>query len=180
MIYVLGVEHFTVQLPHQSNDVGKVTQFLEQVKNICREKIIELIAEECSEDSLLYQNINSTHVGGIISELGIEYLLCDPGQAERNRIGIKQRDKIAEELSIPFPPITLEQENKINEVAAESDRKREKYWLDKIRLQSGGKKEVLLICGFEHADHFIKMAGEESCAAQKINSDFFKKTPQKS
>ncbi len=168
MIYVLGVEHFTVQLPHQNNDAGKVAQFLEQVKNICREKKINLIAEESSEDALLYQNISSTHVGEIVFELGIEYFLCDPGLAERNRIGIKQRDKIAEELSIPFPPTTTEQENRINQVAAESDRKREKYWLDQIKLRNGVRKEALLICGFEHANYFIEIAKKEGWAVQKI------------
>ncbi len=169
MIYVLGVEHFTVQLPHQNNDARKVVQFLEQVKSICREKKIGLIAEESSQDALSYQNINSTLVGGIVSELGIEYLLCDPGLAERNRIGIKQRDKIAEELSIPFPMTTLEQENRINEVAAESDRKREKYWLDQIKLRNGVNKEVLLICGFEHTEYFIEIAKRDNCPVQKIS-----------
>lgn len=169
MIYVLGVEHFTVQLPHQNNDTGKVAQFLERVKNICREKRIGLIAEESSEDVLSYQNINSTHVGGIVSELKVEYLLCDPGLVERDRIGIKQRDKIAEELSIPFPPTTPAQENSINGAAAESDRKREKYWLDQIKLRSTTNKEVLLICGFEHADYFIEIAKKEGWVAQKIN-----------
>jgi len=169
MIYILGVEHFTVQLPHQSNDLGKVAQFLEQVKNICREKSIKLIAEESSEDALTYQNISSTHVGGIVSELGIEYLLCDPGRDERNRIGVKQRDVIAAELLIPFPPTTPGQENKINKVAKESDRKREKYWLDQIKLRDGVNKEVLLICGFEHVDSFIELAKKENCAIQKIS-----------
>lgn len=168
MIYVLGVEHFTVQLPHQNNDTGKVAEFLERVKSICREKVIKLIAEETSEDALSYQNISSTHVGGIVSELGIEYLLCDPGRDERNRIGVKQRDKIAEELSISFPPTTPEQENRINEVAKESDRKREKYWLDQIKLRDGVNKEVLLICGFEHIDYFIETAKKENYAVQKI------------
>lgn len=169
MIYVLGVEHFTVQLPHQNNDARKVAQFLERVKSICKEKGIKLIAEESSEDALSYQNINSTHVGGIVSELGIEYFLCDPGLAERNRIGVKQRDKIAEELSTPFPPTTPEQENRINEVAKESDRKREKYWLDQIKLRDGLNKEVLLICGFEHTDYFIEMTRKENCVVHKIN-----------
>jgi hypothetical protein len=169
MIYVLGVEHFTVQLPHQNNDAGKVAQFLEQVKNICREKKIKLIAEESSVDALTYQNIKSTHVGGIVSELGIEYLLCDPGQAERNKIGVKQRDIIAAELSLPFPPTNQTQEDRINEVAAESDRKREKYWLDQIKLQNIASEEVLLICGFEHAYYFIEIAKREGCAVQKVS-----------
>ncbi len=168
MIYVLGVEHFTVQLPHLNNDAEKVSRFLEQINSICREKGVKLIAAESSEDAIKYQNINSTHVGGIVSELGIEYFLCDPGLVERNRIGVKQRDKIAEELSIPFPPTTPEQENRINEVAKESDRKREKYWLDQIKLRDGVNKEVLLICGFEHTDYFIEIAKTENLAVQKI------------
>ncbi|MFA6256684.1 MAG: hypothetical protein WCT29_00005 [Candidatus Paceibacterota bacterium] len=168
MIYILGVDHFTVQLPHQNNDAEKVAKFLEQVRNICQEKKIGLIAEESSEDALSYQNINFTHVGKIIPELGIEYLLCDPGLIERNRIGVKQRDIIAKELSIPFPPTTPEQEKNINEVAGESDRKREKYWLDQIKTRNVVNKEVLLICGFEHVDYFIDIAKKENCAVQKI------------
>ncbi len=158
MIYVLGVDHFQVQLPNPNNDLKKVIQFLEQVKNICKVKKITLIAEESSEDALSYQNINSTHVGKIIFELGVQYLLCDPGIAERSRIGVKQRAQIAKELLIPFPPINKDQEDKINYIAAESDRKREKYWLDQIWLQNGLSKEVLMICGFEHVDYFIDIA----------------------
>ncbi len=169
MIYILGVDHFKVQLPNENNDNEKVFQFLQQVKNICREKKIELIAEESSEDGLLSHQIDFTHAGTIAPELKVEYFLCDPGLAERNRIGVKQRDKIAEELSIPFPPTTPEQENRINEVAAESDRKREKYWLYQIKLRGGVNKEVLLICGFEHADYFNEIAKKENCAVQKIS-----------
>ena len=121
MIYVLGVEHFTVQLPHSDNDSKKVAKFLKQVRNICRDRKIKLIAEESSEDSLSYQNISATHVGSIVSKLKTRYALCDPGLAERNRLGIKQRDQIALELSIPFPPLTPAQEDRINKAAAESD-----------------------------------------------------------
>lgn len=169
MIYVLGVDHFIVQSPHRNNDNKKVAQFIEQVKNICKEKRISLIAEESSEDILSYQNITSTHVGEIVSELGIEYLLCDPGTNERNRIGVKQRDIIASELSIPFPPITQKQENKINELAKDSDHKREIYWLDQIKLRNTANKEILLICGFEHVDSFIELAKKENRAVKKIN-----------
>ena len=170
MIYILGVEHFTVQLPNKINDATKVEKFIEQVKSICKEKKINLIAEESSKDALSYQNIDSTHIGKIVSELGVEYMLCDPGINERNRIGVKQRDIIASELSIPFPPITQIQEDKINELAKEFDRKREKYWLDQIKLRDiMNNKEILLICGFEHVDSFIELAKKENCVVQKIN-----------
>lgn len=168
MIYVLGVEHFAVQLPHKDNDAEKIAQFLKRVRNICEKRGIDMIAEESSKDALSYQNIESTHVGKIVSQLKVEYVLCDPGFAERDKIGVKQREEIAKELAIPFPPTTSEQENKINEVAAESDRKREKYWLDQIKFLDGINKNVLLICGFGHVDHFIKIAKGENCVVQKI------------
>ena len=168
MIYILGVDHFEVQLPHLKNDSRKVSQFLGQVRNICREKKIALIAEEISEDGLLSHQIDFTNVGTIVSELGLEYLFCDPGQSERNRLGIKQREDIALELSIRFP-YTQAQEDKINEVAAESDRKREKYWLDRIKSRGGANKEVLLICGFGHANYCVEMARKEGFVAQKIS-----------
>jgi hypothetical protein len=169
MIYIIGVEHFTVQLPNETNDKGKVAQFLDHVRNICRERSITLIAEESSNDSLVYQQIDATHVGKIVPELNIEYFLCDPGLVERKRIGIKQRQTIATELSIPFPPATKDQEDKINEIAAASDRIREKYWLDEIKSRNGMNRETLLICGFEHVDSFIEIARKENLAVQKSN-----------
>lgn len=167
MIYILGVDHFEVQLPHPKNDSGKVSQFLERVRNICREKKIGLIAEEISEDGLLSNQIDSTHAGRIVPELGLEYMFCDPGQAERKKLNVKQREDIASELSMQ-PPYTKAQEERINEVAAESDRRREKYWLDQIGLRNGKGKEVLLICGFEHTDYFLEMARKEGFVAQRV------------
>ena len=169
MIYILGVDHFKVQLPHQNNDKEKVTQFLEQVKNVCREKKVGLIAEEVSEDALVYQGIDGTHVAKIVPGLGIEYLLCDPGQADRCKLGIKSREQIALELSIPFPPATTAQEDRINQIAAEFDRWREKYWLDQIKSRNGANKVVLLICGFQHVDFFSEIARKGGYVVIKIN-----------
>ncbi len=168
MIYILGVDHFAVQLPNQNNDSAKVDQFLLRIKNICQEKKIELIAEEISYDALEFQEIDSTHVGKIVPELGVEYFFCDPGQTERKRLGCKQRGDIARELSIRSP-YTPEEEDKINKATAESDRKREKYWLDQIKSRNGENKEVLLICGFRHTDYFIEIARKESFDVQKIS-----------
>lgn len=168
IIYLLGVDHFTTQLPHENNDSGKVVQFLERVKKICTEKNIKIIAEEISEDGLSSHQIDCTHIGRIVSQLGVEYFFCDPGQAEREKLGVKQREDIALELLI-HPPYTPAQEDQINKVAAKSDREREKYWLDQIKLRSGENKAVLLVCGFKHTDYFIEMAGQEGCIVEKLN-----------
>jgi hypothetical protein len=168
MIYVIGVDHFTVQLPHEKNVLEKISQYLLAIEKICRDKRIKLVAEECSQDALDHYQISVTYAGGCVSKLGIEYILCDPGFSERDIIGVKQRDRIAKELSVPFPPSTPIDENRINEVAAESDRKREKYWLEQIQRYEGKGNQVLLICGFEHVDSFCELAKKEGCEVQKL------------
>lgn len=170
MINVLGVDHFEVQLPHQNNNNRKIESYLTKVKSLYQERKIQLIAEESSEDALLYWKIEATHVGKMVIELGIPYLLCDPGFVERNNLGIKQRETIAHELSFSVP-IThgSPEEKRINEIVKDSDQKREKYWLDQIRLNSKADEEILLICGFEHIDSFIKLAKKEGFPVQKVD-----------
>jgi hypothetical protein len=169
MIYILGVNHCG-QFSHEKNDSEKISQYIKQVKDICREKKITLIAEEMSEDSLLYNQIDSTYVGEIISELGVKYLLCDPGCTERAKLGLKQRYDVANELKLSIP-LSEEDEDEVNKDVAvvESDRKREKYWLEQIKSKNGADKEVLLICGYEHSDSFADMAQKEGFNSKKIS-----------
>jgi len=172
MIYILGVNHQLVQFQYRHNDRQKISEFIEKVKNICIDKNIGLIAEEFSNDALEYYGIDNTYVGNIVNELGVEYLLCDPGKDDRRILGIKQRGDIALELGILWLTENQVEIDRINEAAAESDRKREKYWLDQIKIKVKNNKQykdVLLICGFNHVDYFICMAKKENFNIKKID-----------
>ncbi len=169
MIYILGVAHFKVQFPHKDNDLVEVDKYLSYLKKIIQEKKIQLVAEEISEDALCHWEINNTHARKIISTFRIEYLLCDPGFDERNKLGLQQREDIARNLGFSFP-LTTEQEIEINKIAKESDIKREKFWLNKIKEK--GDKTTLLICGYGHVDSIAELALKENVTAIKTTKQF--------
>jgi hypothetical protein len=158
MIYVLGVDHKREQWPHDINVKEKVVRLKETIRKICKEKDIQLIAEELSADARNYQGIATTYAEEIATELGIKRIDCDPGQSERDRIGVKSRYQISQELGIQFPmEENAELEKKINDTpeAKKSDTKREEYWLEQIKTNDGISGNTLLVCGYEHPVSFI-------------------------
>jgi hypothetical protein len=162
MIYVIGVGHYDEQFPHSHNVREKVERLQEFVPRFCKEKGIQLIAEEWCDDARRYQSIKTTYSEDIASDLGIEYLPCDPNIAERAKLQMKSREQIAQDLGIVFAFIQpgSKDEQRVNETdaAKEADAKRERYWLERILARDGANKNTLLVCGHEHADSLVALA----------------------
>ena len=103
-------------------------------------------------------------------ELEIEYLPCDPGRAERARLQTKARDQIAQALGLSLFAIQehSDDEHRVNEVAKDGDRKREQYWLEKIASHGTTWGDILMVCGYGHADSFVALAQRKGHEAVRI------------
>lgn len=167
MIYIFGVDHWKVQLPVKENDITELNIFLKKVRDLCKKNIIDLIAEEISHDGLVANNIAQTHLASLAHKLNIEYIQCDPGLTARDGLGIKSRHKIAEELSLSWPPNEIDKA-KINKKCARFDRQREEYWLKRIEIYDIKNKNIILVCGFEHVKHFAKLADNRGYLAEIV------------
>jgi hypothetical protein len=170
MFYVIGVDHKREQYPHSMNDKEKVERLQKTMRQLCQSKKIQLIAEEWCDDARSYWSVNRTYSEDIAIELAIEHLSCDPGQAERDKLQMRSREQIAQDLGINFVFIqeNSDEEHRVNEAAKKIDEKRERYWLEKIIGRVGTNKNTLLVCGFGHSDSFIALAKSNGYEAEKI------------
>lgn len=170
MIFVVGVHHKEVQYPNSGNERDKVERFCNFVRNFCREKNIQLIAEEWKDEVRDNSSTRRTYVEDIASELGIEYLPCEPSRPESERLGIKGRIRIAEELGTSAYLIMpgSEEERRVNELSVDDDKKREEYWLGQIANHGGTTKATLFVCGFEHPRTFIPLLKDRGHEAQRV------------
>ncbi len=173
MIYVIGVDHFKEQMPHAMNDMGRVSHLQTFVRRFCREKDIQLIAEEWCEDARIKLSIKNTYPEALASELKIKHCPCDPGLAAREAMGFKDRGQIALEIGVPFPytedtPEERANAEKINVAARKFDEQREEYWLEEIIKNNGTDKNTLLVCGYGHADNFVAIAKKKGYEAVRV------------
>jgi hypothetical protein len=137
MIYLVGVEHLKTQwIDEYGTNTGFVSLFINSLKEDVKELKVEIIAEELSEDVLARYNVSklSSSAYQIAREYKIEHIFCDPTLSER------------EDLSIPAPPYTSEENRKTD------FQKRERFWLNKIIYLED--KPVVFICGRNHVESF--------------------------
>jgi len=170
MIYVLGVTHHVEQYKHIGNDAAAVQSLQKYVRAFCIEKSVQLLAEEWSDDAVEYWGVDSTYSEDIAADLGIEYLPCDANIAAREKLGIKSREAIAQDLGIEFSAIQPNSEEavEVNAAASEGDRKREQFWLKRIIEHGLANKTTILVCGYRHVDRFIEHVEDGGYRATRI------------
>ena len=170
MIYVLGLNHHVEQFRHVGNDPQAIARLQNFVRAFSTENSIQLIAEEWSNDATKYQKVETIYCEDVATDLGIAYLPCDPNWAERATLGIKSRQKIAEELGIEFATVHLlpEDEELVNAAAEGEDVKRERHWLGKLIERAVANEPTLLLCGYQHVERFVALAEREGYQATRI------------
>jgi hypothetical protein len=171
MIYVIGVDHKREQRPNSLNDDQRVMHLQNSIRQLIRNDNIVLIAEEWSEEAKRAWSVN-TYAEDIAAEFGIEYLPCDPDSSERARLKMKSREQEAKDQGLNIFQIqeNSDKERKVNEADAirEADAKREQYWLTTIVRKYPASGNVLLICGYGHADGFVKLAKQNDYEAIRL------------
>jgi hypothetical protein len=172
MIYVIGVNHYEEQFPHEKNNIDKINRLQNFVRKVCKENNIQLIAEEWRDEVRELSVTGKTYIEELAPKIPITYFPCDLNMPERKALGIKSRPEIAQELGLNFPlilPDSKEEEMVNNTAAAKAgDTKREEVWLERILARAGADKNVLLVCGYEHADSFVKLAKNNGHEAQRL------------
>ena len=173
MIYVVGVGHKIEQFPHDMNDLVKVEKFKKFIERVSREKKVGLIAEEWCDDARFNSLTRKTYAEEFALAANIHYSACDPGQQERATLGILGRDKVAAGLGLNVFAIQpdTEEERCVNEAAAEGDRRREQFWMDKLAAAGAMEKNVIFVSGYGHADEFVALLNSNGWDAGRIYID---------
>ena len=103
-VYLIGVDH---AIQHNGFVVGqgdevvvdpqKVAAAIRDLQEYLRQQVevtrATVLAEEFSKDALAKNRATMSSVAQVAQDLGIKHLFCDPGEAERERLGIDTCDK---------------------------------------------------------------------------------------
>ncbi|MCL5006747.1 MAG: hypothetical protein M1153_01170 [Patescibacteria group bacterium] len=159
MIYIIGINHEKHQFG-KSQNTTEVKKLRVALEKLIRDESISVVAEENSEEALKIHEINKTISQVVAEEHGISYVLADPDSKERKTLGIRSRQETALSIGIHFNEstvgtLTKDQQNKINIAHRNTDHKREKEWLQRIKKYIN--EPTVFICGFGHADTFFKL-----------------------
>lgn len=94
MIHLIGVDHVIQHSGYMNPEKNHaITDFQSYLCEQARSLGATLLAEEFSADALQLNSVSISTVGQVAQELGVRHLFCDPGRAERNRLGISTHDE---------------------------------------------------------------------------------------
>lgn len=158
MVYLLPVSHDVQLGSHDLSDIYRkfLTYAISRLK-------ISLICEELSEDDIK-AGVHSYIAKNVAERLGIPYLLCEPSDEERKRLGIPLNEEINEKLQNLIQEAKLtgsypaESFEKFRQEMTIANQKREKYWLDKIKDKKD--ETILFVVGIGHFSFYRDVHGE--------------------
>jgi len=143
MIYIIGVDHIIQHKGYITNAKEKaIAKFQRYVCEKVENLQITLLAEEFSVDAVKGNDVSISTLGEVAEQEGIQHLFCDPGMAERKRLGISH--------------------------GIESSAEREAYWLeqlDRFRTES-----VIFVCGDSHVDSFLERLRSSGISSQILSA----------
>jgi len=164
MLYLIGVNHKA----QYGTDAVLSARLIKHVRKVVADIKVECLCEELSEDDIEALGFSSSIIERLAEELGLEYIACDPTDAERSRLGIKTGQEIALKMAElqakaldslrgigAFPQKEFD---KFQADIQKNERQRERYWLNKIK----NKKDTVLvfICGAGHISMHPKSTGD--------------------
>lgn len=156
MVIVVGTSHTLQRTSMELN------AFL---KDLCEEFKARAIAEEMSEEALSQNGCGASIPMQVARASALKHRLCDPNNAERAKLGIRQEADIrAHALPATLP------ESEVATSLADSNAKREQYWLEQLR----GLNEwpVLFVCGADHVASFCRLLKHEGIAPHVAAEDW--------
>jgi len=154
-IYLIGVKH---EYQYEDYSSGSI-EFHSLLRRLANDKCIDLIAEELSEEAIslrrevLRREALGSVARNVATKLRIKHLFCDPDSSQRQRLGIKNRDQIREELGYGRV-LTLDQSEEVEAIERMYWPKREAYWLDRILEEDF--ERCIFILGAEHVETFCR------------------------
>ncbi len=165
MIYIIGVDHL-VQYKNTIVPVDTFDRFRDLLRSTVHKYGIRVLAEEFHREYLREVYFSSEAiVERVAFELGIEHRFCDPGSAERERLGIPYyseiRDRVLESRGLERtdlvhdPSLGRSVEDECRAIARSYWKRREEFWMEKLSDVMGDP--VLFVCGHEHVPGFEKL-----------------------
>jgi hypothetical protein len=158
LIFILGTAH-KFQLTSQD------LKFY--LLDLCRKLNVGGIAEEMSEEALDEKGCAESIPMQVAVTLRIKHQLCDPNSAEREKLEILQENQI---LLLNWKKGMNLSDAEIHMRIIENYSKREKYWLNQLRLLNSWP--VLFVCGSSHVNSFHQLLGEQKIASSIIENDW--------
>ena len=155
MLYIVGVNH-SVQFKNDDLSLG----FLVFVKNIIDGYVIEIIAEEWSNDANSLWKIKESNLSLLSKELNKYLIQFEPNEIDKNKFGIMTRLDIRKKAESFIPSVKTVEDIKQRKLEKERLKKqnyipREIYWLEKIKPYLN--KNILIICGNDHITTFCSL-----------------------
>lgn len=157
-IIVVGTSH-----PIQIADLA-LKPFLE---NLCRDFNVRAVAEEMNVEALAEHKCTSSIPMQIAGGLQMPHRFCDPNNAERAKLGIRQENEIRIQAWLSSSTLS---ESEIAAQLTESYAMRERYWLEQLRDLNVWP--VLFICGADHVASFCELLKQQNFTAHVASEDW--------
>jgi hypothetical protein len=175
MLYIIGIDHlvqYSGPLPEKLR-----IEFREYVVWICRQNTVLLIAEEFCEESLRdVYHANAETAQEAAALLGIEHRYCDPESSELTRMGIPSyagaMDQAKTARGIQSHFIINDDLRKLikretEQIVRSHWHLREQYWYERLRDRLD--RNILFLCGHEHAERFKSLLDEKGHYSEILN-----------
>lgn len=147
MVIIVGTSH-TIQ----TTDI-ELRAFLEL---LCREYNVRGVAEEMSTQALTEKGCSVSIPMDVSRTLGVPHRFCDPDREKRAKLGIRQENDIRLDGFLSNSSLS---EAEVAACLAESNARRERYWLDQLRQFNVWP--VLFVCGANHVTSFTRLLKQE-------------------
>jgi len=165
MIYIIGVDHL-VQYKNTIVTVEVLNRFRDFLGETVKKYGIRMLAEEFHREYLRDVYYSSEAIAESVAvSLGVEHRFCDPGSAERERLGIPYyseiRDRVLESRGLQRtdlvhdPSVGRRVEDECRAIDRSYWKRREEFWLEKLSDVIGSP--ILFVCGHEHVKGFEKI-----------------------
>lgn len=141
-IYLQGVSH-----DYQEKECS---EFREYLLDVWKDFGIKSMAEEMNPDWLKFIGVDCTTVEKVADLLSVPYKMCDPNNAERDRLRLE--DPTLLKIKRMNKELTDDEWARLNE---ENYRCRERFWLE--RIPSIYVDPMLFVCGIEHLKDFQRL-----------------------
>lgn len=161
LVIIVGTSHSIQNGAHRAAS-EELKAFLE---NLCRTYEIRDVAEEMNIEALSERKLSASVPMQLANSLRLEHRFCDPERAERVALGIFQENDIRAQAFLSGWT-----KAEILSRLAESQTKRERYWLDELRALN--QWPVLFVCGADHVASFCALLKQEAIAVHVAAKDW--------
>jgi hypothetical protein len=129
----------------------------------------DLIAEELSEDALSRFKATDSVARHVLQEAGCRHAFVDPGQKERDDLGIKGWNDIVRDFGYG-PALRKEESAQVEQIELRHWEKREQYWLQQLR--DIGFRTCIMVIGAKHIERFSNLLLEANINAEILVRDY--------